>query len=76
MGLDTHMIAGGRACLTFTPNRSAPAYADNPALCRDPATTEMASRVAAAIQQRLAVVLQVAEQALETSPNRAALKVY
>jgi hypothetical protein len=36
----------------------------------------MASRVAAAIQQRLAVVLQVAEQALETSPNRAALKVY
>jgi integrase len=38
-------------------------------------TTEMAERVAAAVQERLTVVLQVAEQTLETHPNRATLRV-
>jgi len=32
MGVGTRMIAGVRACLTFTPDRSSPAYPDNPAL--------------------------------------------
>jgi hypothetical protein len=32
-------------------------------------TTEMAGRVAAAVQERLTVVLLVAEQALESSPD-------
>jgi integrase len=39
-------------------------------------TPEMAARVAVAIQQRLTVVLQVAEQFLETRANRANLKVF
>jgi predicted ArsR family transcriptional regulator len=39
-------------------------------------TPEMAARVTAAVQQRLTVVLQVAERALETSPNRAAPRVF
>ncbi len=39
-------------------------------------TTEMAGRVAAAIEQRLTVVLQVAEQTLETRPNPATLRVF
>jgi integrase len=38
-------------------------------------TPEMAGRVADAIQQRLAVVLEVAERALEKRPNRATLRV-
>jgi hypothetical protein len=37
MGVGTHMIAGVRAFLTFTPDRSSPSYPDNSALCRDPA---------------------------------------
>jgi hypothetical protein len=36
MGVDTHMILGVRACLTFAPNQSWLAYPDNPALCRGP----------------------------------------
>jgi integrase len=39
-------------------------------------TPEMAARVIAAVQQRLTVVLQVAEQALENRPKRAALRVF
>jgi integrase len=39
-------------------------------------TPEMAARVTAAIQQRLTVVLQVAEQALENHPYRSALRVF
>jgi hypothetical protein len=39
-------------------------------------TPEMAMRVIDAIQRRLTVVLQVAELALETSPNRSALRVF
>jgi integrase len=38
-------------------------------------TTEMAGRVAAAVQERLTVVLQIAEQTLESRPNRATLRV-
>jgi hypothetical protein len=38
-------------------------------------TTEMAGRVAAAVQQRLMVVLQVAEQTLESRPDRATLRM-
>jgi hypothetical protein len=38
-------------------------------------TPEMAGRVADAIQQRLTVVLDVAERALQISQNRATLKV-
>jgi hypothetical protein len=38
-------------------------------------TTEMAGRVAAAVQERLMVVLQVAEKTLETHPSRAKLGV-
>ena len=34
-------------------------------------TTEVAARIAAAVQERLTVVLQVAEQALEARPTRA-----
>jgi hypothetical protein len=30
MGVDTHMIAGVRACLTFTPDRSLPAIQTTP----------------------------------------------
>jgi hypothetical protein len=40
-----------------------------------PTTIEMAGRVAAAVQERLTVVLQVAEQTLESPPNRATLRV-
>jgi hypothetical protein len=36
---------------------------------------EMAGRVADAIQQRLTVVLEVADRALEKRPNRATLSV-
>jgi hypothetical protein len=38
-------------------------------------TPEMAGRVAAAIQQRLTIVLEAAERALEKRPNRATLRV-
>src|SRR6266540_6730152 len=38
-------------------------------------TPEMAARVTAAVQQRLTVVLQVAELTIENHPNRAALRV-
>jgi hypothetical protein len=37
---------------------------------------EMAARVAAAVQERLTVVLQVAERTLENHPNPAALRVF
>ena len=30
MGVDTHMIAGVRACLTFTPDRSSPTIQTTP----------------------------------------------
>jgi hypothetical protein len=39
-------------------------------------TPEMAARVATAVQQRLTVVLQVAEQTLENHPNRSAPRVF
>jgi integrase len=39
-------------------------------------TPEMAARVVDAIQQRLAVVLQVAEDSVETHPNRFRLRVF
>jgi integrase len=39
-------------------------------------TPEMATRVIDAIQQRLAIVLQVAEESLENYPNRSALRVF
>jgi integrase len=39
-------------------------------------TPEMAARVTAAVQQRLTVVLQVAEQTLENHPNRSAPRVF
>jgi len=39
-------------------------------------TTDMAGRVAAAIQQRLTVALQAAEQTLESHPNRATPRVF
>jgi integrase len=39
-------------------------------------TPEMAARVIDAIQQRLTVVLQVAEASLETYPNRSPLRVF
>jgi Phage integrase family len=39
-------------------------------------TPEMGARVTAAVQQRLAVVLQVAQQALEDHPNHSALTVF
>ena len=39
-------------------------------------TPEMAARIAAAIEQRLTVVLKVAEQALEAHPNRSPLRVF
>jgi hypothetical protein len=39
-------------------------------------TPEMAARVIAAVQQRLTIVLQVAEQALEDHSNRSALRVF
>jgi hypothetical protein len=39
-------------------------------------TPEMGVRVTAAIQQRLTVVLQVAEASLENSPNRSMLRVF
>jgi class 3 adenylate cyclase len=34
MGVDTHMIAGVRACPTFTSHRFSPDHQGNPALCR------------------------------------------
>jgi integrase len=39
-------------------------------------TPEMATRVSDAIQQRLTVVLQVAEESLANNPNRSALRVF
>jgi integrase len=39
-------------------------------------TPEMAARVIDAIHQRLTIVLQVADQALESDPNRSALSVF
>jgi len=39
-------------------------------------TPEMAARVVDAIQQRLTIVLQVAEQAVENHPNRSTLRVF
>jgi hypothetical protein len=36
----------------------------------------MAARIATAIQQRLMVVLEVAEAALETHPNRSTRRVF
>jgi hypothetical protein len=39
-------------------------------------TPEMAARVVDGIQQRLTVVLQVAEQALEHHPNRSSHRVF
>ena len=39
-------------------------------------TPEMASRVAAAIDQRLSVVLQVAEYTVEAHPDRSSLRVF
>jgi hypothetical protein len=39
-------------------------------------TPEMAARATAAVQERLTVVLQVAEQTLETHENRSALRVF
>jgi hypothetical protein len=39
-------------------------------------TPEMAARIAAAIEQRLMVVLEVAEQALEAQPHRSTQRVF
>jgi hypothetical protein len=39
-------------------------------------TPEMAARIATAIEQRLTVVLEVAEQALEAHPNRSTRRVF
>jgi hypothetical protein len=39
-------------------------------------TAEMAARAVDAIQQRLTVVLQVAEQTIEQYPNRSTLGVF
>ena len=39
-------------------------------------TPEMAARIATAIEQRLKVVLEVAEQALEAHPNRSTQRVF
>ena len=39
-------------------------------------TPEMAARIAAAIEQRLTVVLEVAEQALEAHPNRSTRRMF
>jgi hypothetical protein len=39
-------------------------------------TPEMAARLVAAVEQRLTVVLKVAEQALEGLPSRSAQRVF
>jgi hypothetical protein len=39
-------------------------------------TPEMATRIAAAIEQRLTVVLEVAEQVLEAQPRRSTQRVF
>jgi integrase len=39
-------------------------------------TPEMAARIAAAIEHRLTVVLEVAEQTLETQPHRSTRRVF
>ena len=39
-------------------------------------TPEMASRIAKAVEQRLTVVMQVAEQALEAQPSRSTQRVF
>jgi hypothetical protein len=46
MGLGTHMITGVPAWLTFTPDRSSPAYPDNPAHCRGPGLQPLSARIA------------------------------
>jgi hypothetical protein len=39
-------------------------------------TPEMAARIATAIEQRLTVVLEVAEQALKSHPSRSTQRVF
>jgi hypothetical protein len=39
-------------------------------------TPEMAARIIEAIQQRLTIVLQVAEDSTENDPNRSAVRVF
>ena len=39
-------------------------------------TPEMAARISTAIEQRLKVVLEVAEQALESHPSRSTRRVF
>jgi hypothetical protein len=39
-------------------------------------TLEMAARVAAAVQQRLSIVLQVAEQSLENQSSQSAVRTF
>ena len=39
-------------------------------------TREMAARIATAIEQRLSLVLEAAEQALEAQPSRSAQRVF
>jgi hypothetical protein len=39
-------------------------------------TLEMAARIAAAVEQRLRVVLEVAEQVLEAHPNQSTRRVF
>jgi hypothetical protein len=39
-------------------------------------TPEMAARVVEAVQERLAIVLEVAEQRLENNSNRSTLRVF
>jgi hypothetical protein len=39
-------------------------------------TSEMAARIATAIEQRLTVVLEVAEQALEAHPHHSTQRVF
>jgi len=41
-----------------------------------PTTPEMAARIATAIEQRLTVVLEVAEQALEAHPRRSTQRAF
>ena len=40
------------------------------------ATPEMAARIATAVEQRLTVVLEVAEQTLEAQPRRSTQRVF
>jgi hypothetical protein len=56
MGVDTHMIAGVRACLTFPPDRSSPAIQTTPhyaeALARQRLIRELRARPAGAARHR------------------------